>query len=767
MATVSKLKDKARLLEQQKKWKDALDTYQQLADESEGEDSGLWNRIGDLHLRLGQTEPAVDAYEHAVETYVEAGLLNNAIALCNKMLRAAPARLPVYLKLGQISAAQGFLADARHNFRQYAERTQKAGRLDESFAALREFADLSPQDTDARRLLADQLRSHDRTDEALEQLRLLLGQLEPQGRDADAAAVRDEILAIDPHADLAALAGARVPGPRAHDRGLDLLPTFETSPGSAGAVPDTRDEADAPEAAGIELSSFHIEASDSEGERAEVSSLDGLEPTQRDDTLDAEGAGVEEPMFLDIQVGDDEPDAPGDSFALTENAPAGADPFPDIGEVGDEELDFNISSAPDTSDASPLEGFESTLQDGPWEADEDGWEQDQEEGGGALPLFGTSAEPDAAPAMDEVTGALGEAASALLEDDDMDSGADIPLPLLSGDGGWEDEAEAETSGLPAPSGDLDPIVAADERTAESAIGEVAAVVGVLDGAHRALAADDRYTEAADVVREQIELQGGDTALFQKQVEYAFRSGDRDRLIRAYLDLGHHLESSDNAAKSIAVYQRVLELDPENAGARNALMMASSSASTDPRIAHSAPAGSGYVDLAALIFDDEVKETSTRFIVPEDEPTGDEDRDFADMLSRFRQKVAENIGVEDTSSHYDLGLAFRDMGLIDEAIAQFQVALRGGSNPLATLEVLGECFVDKGQFSLASRVLDRALRLPGVDEQNLVGIYYWIARCDEVLGHTDGARENFERVLSLDLRFRDAASRLDTLRTGGE
>jgi len=150
-------------------------------------------------------------------------------------------------------------------------------------------------------------------------------------------------------------------------------------------------------------------------------------------------------------------------------------------------------------------------------------------------------------------------------------------------------------------------------------------------------------------------------------------------------------------------------------------------------------------------------------VEEREPSGDEERDFAEMLAHFRQKVAENIEVEDATSHYDLGLAFKEMGLVDEAISEFQVALRGGANPLATLELLGQCFVEKGQYAVAARVLDRALRIPNASDADLVGVLYQLGRSEEALGRPRQAVDYYERVLSVDIRFRDAGRRIDALR----
>ena len=66
------------------------------------------------------------------------------------------------------------------------------------------------------------------------------------------------------------------------------------------------------------------------------------------------------------------------------------------------------------------------------------------------------------------------------------------------------------------------------------------------------------------------------------------------------------------------------------------------------------------------------------------PTGDEQADFADMLKKFKQGVAENVDSEDHEAHYDLGVAYKEMGLLDEAISEFQKALRGQQNRLRTL-----------------------------------------------------------------------------------
>src|SRR5437868_12373028 len=148
MSNADKLKRKAAEFEQKKQYDRALELYVQVLDKEDGSaeerDVPLYNRVGDLHLRLGNTEKAVTYYEKAVDLYSEGGYLNNAIALCNKILRHAPSRHQIYYKLGKISAKKGFNSDAKKNFLEYADRMHRAGKDTDAFKALQEFADLCP-----------------------------------------------------------------------------------------------------------------------------------------------------------------------------------------------------------------------------------------------------------------------------------------------------------------------------------------------------------------------------------------------------------------------------------------------------------------------------------------------------------------------------------------------------------------------------------------------------------------------------------------------
>src|SRR5947209_18472904 len=164
MSKLEKQKEKARGLETKdprgaiEAWLAALK-----AQEDEGDpnpDLSIFNRIGDLYLKVKDPAQAADYYDRAVDKYAELGFHNNAIAMCNKVLRNAPGRQTTYLKLAKLYAAKGFVAEAKQNFVEYAERMQKIGKIQQAFAALKEFTDISPENTQLRGLLEASLQAY-------------------------------------------------------------------------------------------------------------------------------------------------------------------------------------------------------------------------------------------------------------------------------------------------------------------------------------------------------------------------------------------------------------------------------------------------------------------------------------------------------------------------------------------------------------------------------------------------------------------------------
>ena len=229
---------------------------------------------------------------------------------------------------------------------------------------------------------------------------------------------------------------------------------------------------------------------------------------------------------------------------------------------------------------------------------------------------------------------------------------------------------------------------------------------------------------------------------QKRVELAFRPGERTPLLGAYLALGDALARMGATDKAMAVYGRVREHDPENAHALAAIARLQ----REPRPGAAAPAppaarrraqrrtqpsGRGsrtgslrrrpraaasadaFVDLGSMILDESGPRGTPACASTGRDPKGqDEQKEFQEILEQFKRGHRAEPRLEDYQAHYDLGIAFKEMGLLDEAIAEFQKALRSPEGRLRTSEALGICFFDKGQFAIAETVLRRAVRRRG-------------------------------------------------------
>ena len=165
---VEKLKKKAAEFEAKRQTDRAIATYLEIfriwdSGDNDDVDVPLYNRVGDMLIRAGNVGDAMSVWEKAVDYYGDRGFHNNAIALCNKILRNSPGRTSVYYKLGKMSAQKGFNGEAKKNYLEYADRMKKANNIDEAFRALKEFADLCPDDNDIRNVKGRTKALHLRT----------------------------------------------------------------------------------------------------------------------------------------------------------------------------------------------------------------------------------------------------------------------------------------------------------------------------------------------------------------------------------------------------------------------------------------------------------------------------------------------------------------------------------------------------------------------------------------------------------------------------
>ncbi|MBE0591780.1 MAG: tetratricopeptide repeat protein [Gemmatimonadales bacterium] len=785
-------------------------------------------------MKAGRTGAAVETYEKAVGRYADGGFPNNAIALCNKVLRNAPGRTPIYFKLAKLMLERGFTSEAKRNLLEYAERMQRAGQLEEAFNALREFADLSPDNEEIRLLLAEQLKAAARTDEAREQLSKLYAEVESHGDRRRIRSTLDKMRLIDPEYDVESAPKPKVerrqktsdlifldlddepaapvepvplPVEEPYEPELPLIedaeveaaepaidPTslveaqasadaeaaatvvpLEFEPTALGeeSVEETAEEEPAPiePATDVEPTALiEPEAVPADVERISVEYLEPEEPVAAVDGLDVERE-FESPVDSEVASLEIEPTAVGEE--VPEMAAAAAEP------VVDEEaqaLPEPVAQEPTVEAAEPVEETETAAaaEDLIIEYEEPLKIQELEGRNGAE----LGVEVESGIWEDTEVGAIEvpdidvsglEAVLAGQEGETADAFAEIAsLDLV-------DQAEVE---VPPPDVDAlesrvadDPENADLHRTLAEALieaGERERGLEELEITLRLHEAEEAWGAADGVVREILRLEPNSVRHHQKRVELAFHRGDKSELADSYLGLADALLREGATDRARAVYHRVLEHDALNERAQLGLATLApaedeAGAEVGETVAQKSPLDGEFIDLGALILDDdELREMDTRMRIEDEEPTGDEQRDFEEMLSEFKRGIEANLADEDWQAHYDLGVAFKEMGLLDEAITEFQKALRSPEGRLKTAEALGGCFFERGQYSVAATVLRRAVDSDGSGDDSKIGLLYWLGRCEEQLGKRADALAHYQRVFSIDIGFQDVRQRVSDL-----
>jgi tetratricopeptide (TPR) repeat protein len=147
-------------------------------------------------------------------------------------------------------------------------------------------------------------------------------------------------------------------------------------------------------------------------------------------------------------------------------------------------------------------------------------------------------------------------------------------------------------------------------------------------------------------------------------------------------------------------------------------------------------------------------------------------DLSEMFGELKHSLEEEVaaGDDDPETHYSLGVAFREMGLLDEAIAELQkvcTSIERGkpfSQPIQTYTWLAQCFLDKGVPEAAIRWYEKALNIPGLDDEARLAINYELGSACETAMDKPAALRHFTDVYGANIDYRDVAERIQALKS---
>jgi pilus assembly protein FimV len=148
------------------------------------------------------------------------------------------------------------------------------------------------------------------------------------------------------------------------------------------------------------------------------------------------------------------------------------------------------------------------------------------------------------------------------------------------------------------------------------------------------------------------------------------------------------------------------------------------------------------------------------------PTNTDTGPLKEVFDEFRAELGE-MGAEDEDleTHYNLGIAFREMGLLEEAIGEFQKVAKANDRGKAfryamqCCTLLGLAFMEKGQPAIAAIWYERALLTPGIDSESKLALRYDLGVAQESAGDLDAALKSFSQVYAVNIDYRDVADRI--------
>lgn len=171
----------------------------------------------------------------------------------------------------------------------------------------------------------------------------------------------------------------------------------------------------------------------------------------------------------------------------------------------------------------------------------------------------------------------------------------------------------------------------------------------------------------------------------------------------------------------------------------------------------------FFDLAAEL-EQELSEEDIFEGGDEDLAAAPEEQTLEEIVAGFKKGVSESLSPEDFDTHFNLGIAYREMGLLDEAIGEFQVAAKSRAHLVECCSMLGLSFLEKGLPELAAKWYQRGLQTSDLSEEETLGLLYDMGNAYLAAGDRESAQKTFVEAYGINSNYRDVVAKLEELRT---
>jgi tetratricopeptide (TPR) repeat protein len=730
----------------------AIQEYQRIV-EFDADDFTARNTLGDLYARVDRKQDAAACYRRVAEHYREQGFTFKAIAMFKKLTRFSPEDHQTALALATLYEQQGLMVDARAQFLVAADAFARSGNTRDALDVLRRIADLDPSNTQVRLRLAESY--------AREQLPDLAAEAYMQA--GERLAAREEFeQALDAFTKSLALR------PVSHAALAGLL-TTHVALGTADEAAEVLEQAVRERPGDLEVSAMlaraYVEAEDAARAERATQELVGRDPSSFTLYFDVIG--------LHLRQGNTD-DATRLLGWIVEPAIAGRQD----GALTELLLEV-LARNPEQMEAHKLlvraytalrdEGRLRTALERLAEAAEATGDAESERR--ALTRLVRLGPDDArhAARLEELGGPLFD------EDESARASEEAPTfeSFMLGD---DASANADAQQSSAEEFEWNSVAAPENADASLNADASASFADLNDltDAEDDLSGQGQTSQEQPPQSSYQEFDFGAHALGESGAPRASAPHSERALLQELEGVDFYIEQgyTDIARDTLDMLERQYGEHTEIAARRGSLLGARATAHARESTAEiAAPASEIFVEPQPLASDvaqpPDGAQTQTASAPA---PNAGLDPGLAAIFDEFREAVEDTGEAEtdDFDTHYQMGLAYREMGLLDQAVEEFQTAagliVLGDGTPryLQCCNMLGHCFMEKGMPRPAAMWFKRGLAAPGHTEDEYQAMRYDLGTAYERMGDTEHAIEILSEVYAIDVSYRGVAERLREL-----
>lgn len=250
--------------------------------------------------------------------------------------------------------------------------------------------------------------------------------------------------------------------------------------------------------------------------------------------------------------------------------------------------------------------------------------------------------------------------------------------------------------------------------------------------------ESEYAQALELYKKVADLRPLDLKSRQRLVEIAKLQNNRSMQIDFMLDLAETLNRREARTEAQSILRKVLEMDPENAIAQSL-------------IEEEAKARE-FIDLGQVLRTEIEGEKAPSSI-----------QNINELISQFRKEVFESIGEGDYRSHYDLGVAYKGMGLHQEAIEEFEIAAKDDNLKLKSYEMIASCLMEKNKIDEAVKILNEGLAIPKRPAAEYFGLHFLLGNAYEMQKNLKMAIKSYINAANIDKSVPDLLKKINELK----